>query len=241
MTDLLTLTSLLIYAINVWNMDIIIAHPINFPLGHTAYMGSMYLTVLLTLVRCLAVCWKKHFTIKKTKLLIASIFLFVTIYNLPKWMIFKWETNQKDVTELKTTELACNLTFYKVYFAGGDGFFGFILPTFILVTSNILMYKKVQIVDILKSDLPVLNNDTKNSEIRIGRGNRTKLLQISLIFNFKLLACFICFTQKFSVMGRREISIMECTDKNFCVKQMKQPINLVHLETQKAPLSKTKL
>ena len=166
MTDLLTLMSLLIYAINVWNMDIIIVHPINFPLLHTAYMGSMYLTVLLTLVRCLAVCWKKQFTIKKTKILIASIFLSVTIYNLPKWMIFKWQTNQNGFQELQTTDLACNLTFYKVYFAGGDGLFGFILPTLILVTSNVLMYKEVLIVDLLKSDLPVLNNNTKHSEIR---------------------------------------------------------------------------
>ena len=134
-------------------MDIIIAHPINFPLGHTAYMGSMYLTVLLTLVRCLAVCWKKNFTIKKTKLLIASIFLFVTIYNLPKWMIFKWETNQKDVTELKTTELACNLTFYKVYFAGGNGLFIFILPTLMLIIPNVLMHKEVLIVDTVMSDV----------------------------------------------------------------------------------------
>ena len=73
----------------------------------------------------------------------ASIVLFVIIYNLPKWMVFKWETNQNGVTELKKTKLACDPTFLKVYYAGGNGLFLFILPTLILIISNLLMYKEV--------------------------------------------------------------------------------------------------
>jgi hypothetical protein len=134
------------FGIDAWkihSLDTRIADPILYPIAHSAYMGSMYLTVLLTLVRYLAVCWKKHFTIKETKILMASVFLFVIIYNLPKWMIYKWETNQNGVTELKKTKLACDPTFLKVYYAGGNGLFLFILPTLILIISNLLMYKEV--------------------------------------------------------------------------------------------------
>ena len=74
-----------------------------------------------------------------------SVFLFVIIYNLPKWMIYKWETNENGATELKLRELACDPTFLKVYYAGGSGLFLFILPTLILIASNVLMYKEVLI------------------------------------------------------------------------------------------------
>ena len=33
---------------------------------------------------------------------------------------------------------------------------------------------------------------------------------------YMILACFIYFNTEISVMGRTEISIMECTDRNFC-------------------------
>ena len=147
MTDLSTIisifTSLSIGAWKIPSLDIKIVEPINYPFGHTAYMGSMYLTVLLTMVRYLAVCWKKHFTIKETKILIASVILFVIIYNLPKWMIWEWKTNQNGVKEVKPTELACDPTFLRLYYVGGNGLFLFILPTLTLIISNILMLKEV--------------------------------------------------------------------------------------------------
>ena len=147
MTDLLTIMSIFItFGMSAWkipSLDTKIADPIIYPFAHTAYMASMYLTVLLTLVRYLAICWKKQFSIKKTKILMASVFLFVIIYNLPKWMVYKWETNQNGATELKLTELACDPTFLNVYYAGGNGLFLFILPTLILITSNVLNHKEV--------------------------------------------------------------------------------------------------
>ena len=97
----------------------------------------------------------------------ASIFFFVTVYNLTKWMFFKWETNQNGVTELKTTALACDPTFYKVYSAGGYGLFLFILPTLMLIISNVLMYKEVLIVNILKSALHVLTKILSISMLKI--------------------------------------------------------------------------
>ena len=109
----------------------------------------MYLTVLLTFVRYLAVCRKKHFTVKETKISMASIFLLVIIYNLPKWMMFRWETKANGVKELKLSKFTCDPTFYKVYIAGGNGLFIFILPTLMLIIPNVLMLKKVLIVDII--------------------------------------------------------------------------------------------
>ena len=96
MTDLLTITSILTIAIaDEWKIPSPdMKYLIMFPFGCTAYFGSMYLTVLLTLIRYLAVCRKKHLTVKETEISMASIFLLVIIYNLPKWMMFRMETNQ---------------------------------------------------------------------------------------------------------------------------------------------------
>ena len=151
MTDLLTITSTFaIVGINAWKIpSLAIRYPIMYPFGYTTYMCSMYLTVLLTLVRYLAVCRKKHFTVKETKISMASIFLLVIIYNIPKWMMFRWETNPNGVRELKITELFCDPTFYKVYYAGGNGLFMFILPTLMLIIPNVLMHKEVLIVNII--------------------------------------------------------------------------------------------
>ena len=155
MTDLLNITSVLTIAItDAWKIPSPdIKYLFMFPFGCTAYFGSMYLTVLLTLVRYLAVCRKKHFNVKETKISMASIFLLVIIYNIPKWMIFGWETNQDGVSEIKITKYACDPTFYKVYFAGGNGLFMFILPTLMLIIPNILMHKEVLIVDTVTSDI----------------------------------------------------------------------------------------
>ena len=152
MIDLLTITSVLTIAIaDAWKIPSPdIKYLFMFPFGCTAYFGSMYLTVLLTLVRYLAVCRKKHFTVKETKISMASIFLLVIIYNLPKWMIFRRETSPNGVTELKLTKLACDPTFYKLYYTGGNGIFLFILPTLMLIIPNVLMHNEVLIVDIIK-------------------------------------------------------------------------------------------
>ena len=152
MADLFTITSTFAIAtLYVWKIPSSdIKYQIVYPLGFTAYMGSMYLTVLLTMVRYLAVCRKRNFTFKETKISMASIFLLAIIYNVPKWMMFRWETNLDDVRELKITELFCDPTFYKVYYAGGNGVFMFILPTLMLIIPNVLMQKEVLIADIIE-------------------------------------------------------------------------------------------
>ena len=152
MTDLLTITSTFtITTVDAWKIPSSdIKYPIMYPFGYTSYMSSMYLTVLLTLVRYLAVCRKKNFTSKEIKISVVSIFVLVIIWNLPKWMTFRWETNSNGVNELKTTKFACDPTFYKVYYAGGNGLFMFILPTLMLIIPNVLMQKEVLIVNIIK-------------------------------------------------------------------------------------------
>ena len=151
MNDLLNvMSSFTIAVFDAWKIPTSdIKYQIVYPLGYTAYMGSMYWTVLLTLVRYLAVCRKKNFTVKETKISMASIFVLVIIWNLPKWMTFRWETNSNGVSELKTTKLTCDPTFYKVYYAGGNGLFMFILPTLMLVIPNVLMHKEVLILVII--------------------------------------------------------------------------------------------
>ena len=152
-TDFLTITSTFaIVGINAWKIpSLAIRYPIMYPFGYTTYMCSMYLTVLLTWVRYLAVCRKRNFTFKETKISMASIFFLAIIYNLPKWMMFRWETNQYGVSEIKITKFACDPAFYKVYFAGGNGLFIFILPTLMLIIPNALMHKEVLTSDALKT------------------------------------------------------------------------------------------
>ena len=151
MNDLLNITSSFTIAVfDAWKIPTSdIKYQIVYPFGYTTYMGSMYWTVLLTLVRYLAVCKKKHFTVQETKISMASIFVLVFIWNLPKWMTFRWETNSNGVSELKTTKFACDPTFYKLYYAGGNGLFMFILPTLMLVIPNVLMHKEVLILVII--------------------------------------------------------------------------------------------
>ena len=152
MTDLLTITSTFTIAtLDAWKIPTLdIKYQIMYPIGFTAYMGSTYLTVLLTLVRYLAVCRKRNFTFKETRIAMASIFFLAIIYNVPKWMMFRWETNPDGVRELKVTELFCDRTFYKVYYAGGNGLFMFILPTMMLIIPNVLMQNEVLIADIIE-------------------------------------------------------------------------------------------
>ena len=153
MTDLLTITSTFtITTVDAWKIPSSdFKYPIMYPFGYTSYMSSMYLTVLLTLVRYLAVCRKKSFTIRETKIAMAAIFILLIIYNLPKWMFFKWDTI--GFGDLETTKLPCDPTFYKVYYAGGNGLFMFILPTLMLVIPNVLMHKEVLILDVFKCDV----------------------------------------------------------------------------------------
>ena len=159
-----------VYTFDAWKIPSLdIRYTILYPSAHIAYMGSMYWTVLLTFERCLAVYWKKQFTMRETIIWMASIFFFVIVYNLPKCMFFKWETNQSGVSELKTTELACDPTFYNIYFAWGYGLFLFILPTLMLIISNVLMYKEVLIVNIVKSALSVLTKILSISTLKISR------------------------------------------------------------------------
>ena len=83
-STILVFTSFGIDAWRVPSLDITVADPIMYPLGHTAYMSSTYLIVLLSFHRFLAISWRKEFTNMETKKHIISVILFTITYNVPK-------------------------------------------------------------------------------------------------------------------------------------------------------------
>ena len=71
------------FGIDAWiipSLDITVADPIMYPLGHTAYMSSTYLIVLLSFHRFLAISWRKEFTNMETKKHIMGIHLYLPQY-----------------------------------------------------------------------------------------------------------------------------------------------------------------
>ena len=67
--------------------------PIFHPLLNLSLMMSIYLTILMTLDRYSAVIWqRKQGNPKKMKLSVTILFLVCSIYTIPKWMEYRWES-----------------------------------------------------------------------------------------------------------------------------------------------------
>ena len=94
-----------------------------YPLAIMAYTGSIYMTVLLTVERYLAVCLRKELTIKKTKFCIACVALFAICFSIPTAFVFKYAKSKDGVIYAKQTELLCTTSFYDVFFVGLNSLF----------------------------------------------------------------------------------------------------------------------
>ena len=145
--DLLLLTMGIgtLIVIPAWNppsLEIEIVYPLWYPIGNISYMGSLYLTILLSFERYMAVCHRINITKRKTLKYIVYVFLFVLIFCLPTFGIWKWEYDN-GILKAKPTNLLYNKTFNMVYFAVLNGCFRSVLPTLSLIVFNILIYKEV--------------------------------------------------------------------------------------------------
>ena len=116
--------------------------PVMYPLANMAYTGSIFMTVLLSVERYVAVCLKQELTIRKTIFYIACVSLFAICFCIPTALVFKYEAKD-GVIYAKRTELICNTTLYPVYFGVLNGIFRLILLVFCLVVSNIFIFKEV--------------------------------------------------------------------------------------------------
>ena len=113
------------------------------PFGNMAYIGSMYMIVLLSYERYKAVHQSRQLTFKRTMVHIASVILFAIFYNLPTFWAYELVT-ENGIAKTKMSELACNLTFFMVYYVVLNASFRFIFPTICLVRFNIFIYKEVR-------------------------------------------------------------------------------------------------
>ncbi|XP_064095013.1 FMRFamide receptor-like isoform X2 [Macrobrachium nipponense] len=96
--------------------------PIFFPLGIIARTGSIYLTVILTVERYVAVCLPFRFrslvTYGRARILVIAASLFSVLYNLPRFWEHYYEEHQKDGKTyfvIKPTTLRQNPLYQQVY------------------------------------------------------------------------------------------------------------------------------
>ena len=83
--------------------------PVFHPLLNLSLMMSIYLTILMTADRYAAVIWqRKQGNPKKMKLSVTILFLVCSIYTIPKWMEYRWESRytrvEYDLQESKWTK-----------------------------------------------------------------------------------------------------------------------------------------
>ena len=95
---------------------------------------------------------RTNITKRKTLKYIVYVFLFVLIFCLPTFGIWKWEYDN-GILKAKPTNLLYDKTFNMVYFAVLNGSLRAVLPTLCLIVFNILIYKEVRIVQTYRISL----------------------------------------------------------------------------------------
>ena len=147
MFDLLLLVmaipSMLIPALHIPSLYIEPVRAKAFTFGDMAYMGSLYMIVLLSYERYVAVYQKRELTMKRTVLYIVFVTIFSILYNLPKFWLYVLKTDEDGNAKTKRSDFSCTEMFYKVYFVGLNACFRFIGPTLCLIGFNIFIYKEV--------------------------------------------------------------------------------------------------
>ena len=132
--------------IPAWHITSINIEPLRskaFPIGDIAYMGSLYMVILLSLERYMAVRQRRQLTITRTLVYITSVTIFSILYNLPEFWVYVLKTDQNGVYKTKRSELSCTTTFFEIYSVGLNACFKFIIPIACLVGFNIFIYREV--------------------------------------------------------------------------------------------------
>ena len=126
--------------------------PVTHPLKGFAYICSIYLLILLTFERFIAIyCansrdkfdWKTYME-DKTKTFIGIVILFSLIWNLPKCFQWKWKTDPKiQRTDVVFTVVSKEKSYKDYYATYGYAIIGFFIPLVILIVLNSLIVKQV--------------------------------------------------------------------------------------------------
>ena len=107
------------------------------PMQAFFYTCSVYITVLLTVVRYIAVCHhdKTHLiTRKKIKAYIGIVMIFSLIWNVPRFFAYE---------DGSLTTLGKSTSYKTIYLTGGKGTVHFIIPLAVLFVLNSFMVMKV--------------------------------------------------------------------------------------------------
>ena len=136
-------------ALPAWGVSVRTIYPVLYPILHISYSGSIFMTVLVSFERYMAVCWRMEPSVEKIKYysgyggILASI-----TFNIPSMMIYKWD----DQWETKLTDIACNEPFMNEYLTYVLNLtLRFVLPTISLVGFNFLVLKEVRIFDLKRT------------------------------------------------------------------------------------------
>ena len=107
------------------------------------FTGTVFLTILLSYERYMAVCKGEKLESKKILTYISIVCIAAVIYGLPTLWMYKWDYDQNGEVMSKWTELACNKTFLMIYLVFLNIIIRLILPIVCLIVFNILIFKKV--------------------------------------------------------------------------------------------------
>ena len=135
-----SVSTMLIPAWHIPSLNIGRARLISYELGYISFMGTLYMTVLVSFERYMSICRGIEFTIKKTIICIVSVIIFAIFFNIP--VFFAWEL-ESESGRLMKTDLTCNPTFYKLYFVGANICIRILIPIPCLVGFNLSVYKEV--------------------------------------------------------------------------------------------------
>jgi len=171
-----------------------ILYPITNPIRYFSYLGSIYMTVGLTLERYLSYCHsekaKTLCTPKKAKLLIALVGLFSLIYNIPAYCEHKYENNNGTISSNQT--YLAKHEFYKLVYRAWIGFIvRFVIPTICLVVFNIKIIRKLREVGKKFEDLAVRRGSKMKTINPKSYQKKMTKMSLGLIFVFVFCNSFL--------------------------------------------------
>ncbi|GAA50995.1 FMRFamide receptor, partial [Clonorchis sinensis] len=138
-----------------------------YPLGLTAQMATIWITVCLTAERFIAGCYPLHASIlssiPRARIATLCCVLCAAVYNLPRWFELSYFRDSLTGTihassncEVAVTSVTClwHTTFRVVYYTWGYILFMFLLPVVALTVMNVKLMQALRRSDVFRSVYP---------------------------------------------------------------------------------------
>ncbi|KAF8561232.1 hypothetical protein P879_10930 [Paragonimus westermani] len=132
-----------------------IAH-LFYPLGLTAQMATIWITVCLTAERFVAGCYPLHAgvlsSIPRARIAIVCCVIFSVIYNCPRWFELSYFVLEKDCHEVSSAHCIWHSMLRVIYYTWGYILFMFLLPVLALTVMNIKLIQALRRSDIFRNE-----------------------------------------------------------------------------------------